>query len=706
MNDWYETNSLPPPASLSEGLSSPEFRASFDSVFRQHCHTVRQVGNAAAHSDEEIHDDFALKLFETTVEVVKVLVPEAKADSPELSESGNSRLEPLEGVIPSWADLECMRVTLTPGHRQLVEYLEKHWLDWGIYVEPHAYGYKPDVVAVHPSRGVVIFEVKDYSLECYRYRSETFEVRGADGTWHRTLCPLAQLQRVKTAIANGVLSGVLLHDVCHCVLYVHGPAHQDVVHLFGKRCGLTRLAAQDSLQDVLNGLRFRLDEDFVSRFSELRAILLPSEHRLGNWSRTALRPKQRAAAMTRWDRNYDVNALELAEQAGLFGEGTSGAQVKDPAKRWFRRFRAPAGAGKSFVLGSRAASACAHDKKTLVCCFNVTLTNYLYEIVSNRAPKEKRAHFVCRHFHSLIADMEVHLGLRAAREKRKPDEKGEIKNPYQDLNATRIREIQALLSEEWTYDAIYLDEAQDFRVEWLEFLVSLLRPGGEMVIAGDFRQNIYCRTDSTEPASRLPFRGRWRQIADVSERTPTILVPWLNNFASEHGIGDSEDLPMVMRQASFEFASMTMWKNFETEESALSEVCKLVQWLETKHSKSPEAIALLVPTHRLGSALVNAVSTAFGPESVEDVFGTDHRTKKRRLFMGGGRLKASTIHSFKGWDIDTVILLWQSGKTSSENNKALLYAGMTRAKMNLFVFNLDPELCYIANQFPRSGAAG
>lgn len=705
VNFWHEASGLPLPASLSEGLVSPEFCRSFDTVFRNHCHTVRQVGNAAAHSNEVIHDDFALKLFETTVGLVKVLVPDMRADEAEPPEPDDHCQEHHGGVIPSWADLERMGITLTPGHRHLVEYLEEHWPDWGVYVEPHTYGYKPDVVAVHPSRGVAIFEVKDYSLDCYRYGDDTFEVRGADGSWHRTLCPLAQLERVRTAMGNGVLSG-LLPGVCQCVLYVRGPAHTDVVQLFGTRSGATRLVAQDSLHPVLNQLSFTsAGEDFASRFPEIRAILVPSEHRLGNWSRTELRPKQRAAAMTRWDRDYDVNALELAEQGDLFGEGTPSAQVKDPTKRWFRRFRAPAGAGKSFVLGSRAASACAHDKKTLVCCFNITLTNYLYEIVSNRAPKDKRSHFVCRHFHSLIADMEVGLGLRAARKKRRKETEGEIQDSCQPLNAARMHELQAILSGDWTFDAIYVDEAQDFHVEWLEFLVSLLRPGGEMVIAADFKQNIYNSAGASEATPRLPFRGRWRQISDVSERIPGNLVPWLNKFATDHEIGDPEDLPMVPRQTSFEFASMTRWKNFESETSALSEVCKLVQWLKTKHSKSPEAIALLVPTHQLGSALVNALSTTFGTESVDDVFGDTHRKKKRRMYMSGGRLKASTIHSFKGWDIETVILLWQAGRTSQDNQKALLYAGITRAKVNIFVFNLDPELNHFADEFPNTGKA-
>ena len=62
-------------------------------------------------------------------------------------------------------------------------------------------------------------------------------------------------------------------------------------------------------------------------------------------------------------------------------------------------------------------------------------------------------------------------------------------------------------------------------------------------------------------------------------------------------------------------------------------------------------------------------------------------------------LKLSTIHSFKGWEAETVILLLQPemGENSTyegyyiqerENTPALIYTALTRAKCNLFIINL------------------
>ena len=65
-------------------------------------------------------------------------------------------------------------------------------------------------------------------------------------------------------------------------------------------------------------------------------------------------------------------------------------------------------------------------------------------------------------------------------------------------------------------------------------------------------------------------------------------------------------------------------------------------------------------------------------------------------------LKASTIHSFKGWEADSVILFIQPqnemneelenyGVIEAENTPALIYTALTRAKCNLFIINLGNQ---------------
>lgn len=58
--------------------------------------------------------------------------------------------------------------------------------------------------------------------------------------------------------------------------------------------------------------------------------------------------------------------------------------------------------------------------------------------------------------------------------------------------------------------------------------------------------------------------------------------------------------------------------------------------------------------------------------------------------MNSGNMKISTIHSFKGWEIDTLFLIIES--ELGENNfvtDELIYTAITRCRRNLFILDLD-----------------
>ena len=56
--------------------------------------------------------------------------------------------------------------------------------------------------------------------------------------------------------------------------------------------------------------------------------------------------------------------------------------------------------------------------------------------------------------------------------------------------------------------------------------------------------------------------------------------------------------------------------------------------------------------------------------------------------MRSGTIKLSTIHSFKGWEIHTVVLIIED---SERVNPELIYTGLTRAKQNLIILNLGNQ---------------
>ena len=64
--------------------------------------------------------------------------------------------------------------------------------------------------------------------------------------------------------------------------------------------------------------------------------------------------------------------------------------------------------------------------------------------------------------------------------------------------------------------------------------------------------------------------------------------------------------------------------------------------------------------------------------------------------MNPGTVKLSTIHSFKGWEIDTLFLIIENDY-DDENSESkfsideLIYTGLTRCRNNLIVVNISNQ---------------
>jgi superfamily I DNA/RNA helicase len=80
--------------------------------------------------------------------------------------------------------------------------------------------------------------------------------------------------------------------------------------------------------------------------------------------------------------------------------------------------------------------------------------------------------------------------------------------------------------------------------------------------------------------------------------------------------------------------------------------------------------------------------------------------RSRKLHFNGlaDVIKFSTVHSYKGWESDTIVELVEPNSQDEEKDTVceLIYTGFTRAKRNLFVINCgnmtyEQELCSIFN---------
>ena len=88
------------------------------------------------------------------------------------------------------------------------------------------------------------------------------------------------------------------------------------------------------------------------------------------------------------------------------------------------------------------------------------------------------------------------------------------------------------ISEPEKYDAILVDEGQDFNPQWWDILKKLLADGGEMLLCADTTQDIYASADlwTDDVMKNAGFRGAWAELKQTY-RLPDNLIPLANRYA-------------------------------------------------------------------------------------------------------------------------------------------------------------------------------
>ena len=236
------------------------------------------------------------------------------------------------------------------------------------------------------------------------------------------------------------------------------------------------------------------------------------------------------------------------------------------------------------------------------------------------------------------------------------------------------------------YDAILVDEGQDFRPSWWRTLRLALKQGGEMVLVADKTQNIYgtAAAWTEETMANAGFRGPWTELG-ISRRLPPAVVPLVGTFATEFLKDEEIDIFHVeQRKNQMEFAGLfpveLRWLHVHRKSNALhacdSELRNMMKRLRTD-TAVPDI------TFLSGAALGHRFVEMQSSKGVHLLhpFGGDKRTaqrQKRAFFQGAARVKATTPQSFKGWEARHLIVFVATVKHAAD--KALLYTALTRLR--------------------------
>ena len=390
----------------------------------------------------------------------------------------------------------------------------------------------------------------------------------------------------------------------------------------------------------------------------------------------------------------------------------------------------PAGSGKTVFLVARAEYWLDRNPnaRVLFTCYNASLAAYLRKLFSARgfAPDDSR--LTVRHYHDLCGRF---LGLADIHEQ-SPDF-------YAALEPRLLRELSSA-DDLATYDCVLVDEGQDFTRRMIEVLVRWNAPGGEITMVCDPAQDVYGRwhRDNVGPLRDPAFEHLvdcYRNTAPIFALAMEVLpaetrrewglnrlemtrpedldrqgpAPSLELFSGLDALAERiisvarefgelrlplSDLALLYtdRRAILDFDTLLLASDWEAagdsrfQESAEEEVLERDVVSGTlQGSSGREDVPILARAH-----FAEALERELKKKGLPAEWVSRDFASKSSFDVSRPRLSISTIHSAKGMDFHTVILIGseslpvRAGR-SREKAEALLFTGITRARERLIL---------------------
>jgi hypothetical protein len=597
-------------------------------------------------------------------------------------------------VHPPRDEIDALVPPLEPGERRvyraLLEYLDGDAGRWDLYVQPFMLGNHPDFV-VAGRAGVTVIEVKDWGPGLYRPMDGRLEVRDPDQGWRvksgRDADPLRIVHEYRSQLSGTYLTPPGESERFQYVVGVlilpqwrEGEARRlldAVTALETHDASYVRVRGQPALDNVArlvggagSANSERIPESWIARLRQRLA-----------------EPEARALAR---------RPLQLSGKAREIAQNPRGVTM--------RRVKGPAGSGKSVALAARAAHLAADGRSVLVLSFNITLAHYLSDLVGRHARtlRADRRLIDLMHFHGFCGRV---IGRK--RTGLSPDQ--QVRKAIAAYASGRRRDLPQ-------YDAILVDEGQDFERHWWTFLRDHVRtsPTGEMLLSIDTTQTIYGAKGWTdEPMPGMGFRGLPMQL-EGSYRLPPDLVVVLNRFAQWVMNRDDLDLPSVPpdRRGVAVPPSDRTWRDVAATD-LVDAATETVDWLVRHDGVNPVDVVVLAG-HRTGLPVMSAVDERLSLP-VEHIFTAqddeERRISKGRFWPGVAAVKGTTIHSYKGWESGTIVLCIDEhlvAEHAESDLATLVYIALTRVHAEapgraaaVHVINGHPGLSGFASEFER-----
>jgi hypothetical protein len=576
--------------------------------------------------------------------------------------------------------------------RRLMSLLEDDYIIWYDIAVGKKRRY-PDFIILHPSRGLLFLEVKDWKPETLQKINKNDVTLLTSNGLITKPHPLEQVRQCTYSVLS-VLEGDSL--LCQ----IDGAHKGNLIMPYGWGViftNITRMQMQRAIPD--SGREQLLPDHLMIYKDEITEKAEAEEFQTMLWGmfnynfgNTLTLPQ---IDRVRWHLFPEIRIDE--GQVELFGSENSPEEpldtmlpdivkIMDVQQEQLARslgdghrvIHGVAGSGKTLILGYRCLYlARTMGKPILVLCFNITLAAKLRSFISSKGIDSQVQVY---HFHDWCSQQikTYHVDVIKSDQ---PYYVRSVETVIEAVDKGRIPKAQ--------YGALLIDEGHDFEPEWLKLVVQMTDPKSEsLLLLYDDAQSIYKgRTGLGFNLSSVGVQAKGRTtILKLNYRNTREILDFAYTFASHyfdpHG-ADDDQIPLIQPEAAGMSGPEPVIRDFSSLQEEVNYAIEcLAKW--HKHGIKWSDMAILCSTINVGNMIADQLEASGHP-----YIWLKDKQHKTAYDHNKDCLTVLTIHSSKGLEFTRVIMVGvghlKDEEKMKQQNARLLYVGMTRAQDCLLI---------------------
>lgn len=645
-------------------------------------------------------------------------------------------------IFPTLENIERLKVKPTEGEFCLIKYLIKNLSDSiEIYFQPFLNGDMPDIILMQKNVGVSIIEVKDWNLDLYKIDQNNKWYLKKNNALLKS--PFQQVYHYKDNMFNIHINGLLQKKIINAKFYgrinvfvYFYKATNNLSQFFNSALLYWKTIENDCHNDFKNKKvtyeQYSKKLNYINNKS--KKIKRDSDHAINNQQLDKIKLPDNQNNHLFTDNIYEEFKRLLQPPSHVKEDGIEIKYTVEQnklivSKNIHEKIMGVAGSGKTVVLAKRAVNGHKrHKEKVLILTYNITLKRYIHDKISDIRENFRWDAFYINNYHGLMLQLFNNLNIKfnipddiqqQINQIENAHDRDKYKEEYLEnkyfSNTRLFQEHSGCIDK---YKTILIDEIQDYKPSWIKILRDFFcYEDSEIVLFGDEKQNIYERDYEEEINTRIPVIlqgfGKWKRLNKsirFSMWNSSLILPLAQNFQIEffknkYEIDKQEKSKMKQPSLIDDVDQMLFQMEYYQKEDYEKIVYSIINEIKNRNIHNDDIVILASKIQILKEVdyvLRNKYKiktiTTFETKEMEEKFNHEvpniRKFKKIAFNHHSGKLKISTIHSFKGYESHTVFLIIDENNKCSEHddNPEIVYTGITRSKLNLMVFLLENSI--------------